>query len=197
MTKPLIGIILSTTRQGRFADRPAAWLQSLADARDDADYEIIDLRDYDIPLFEEPLSPRYKPIENAEARRFAAKIAELDGYVFITAEYNHSVSGAIKNALDYLAEEGGRKPAAFLGYGSSGATRAVEHLRLIAVEVSMVPTRAAVHINMEPFLGLMREGKDFADYPYLGDSAAAMLDELVWYARVLKEGRKQQLAKAA
>lgn len=197
MMRPKIGLILSTTRQTRFADRPAQWVLDIARARDDADYEIVDLRDYPIPAFDAPASPRYVPVNNEHAQRFAARLAALDGYIFITAEYNHTIPGALKNALDHLFNEGKRKPAGFVGYGAVGAARAVEHLRQIVVEQSMVPLQAAVHINMEPFLGLMREGKDFADFPYLAPTVTTMLDELNWYARVLKRGREEELAVAA
>ncbi len=189
MSKPKIGIIISTTRETRFGHRPAEWILSLANARGDADCEIVDLRDYPIPLFEAAMSPRWAPVTNDVAKRWANKIAELDGYVFITAEYNHSISAVLKNALDHLATEGSRKPAAFVGYGTVGGARAIEQLRLIAVEVSMVPTQAAVHINMEPFLGLLQQGKDFGDYAYLAPTVTTMLNELNWYARTLKAGR--------
>lgn len=190
MTKPKIGIILSTTREGRFADRPAQWVHDIAAARGDADYEIVDLRDYQIPYFDAPMSPRFMPVTDAEAQRWARKIAELDGYIFVTAEYNHSIPGVLKNALDYLAGEASRKPAAFVGYGAVGGARAVEQLRLIAVEVSMVPLQMAVHINMEPLLGMLRDGKDFGDYPYLAPTVTTMLDEFTWYAETLKAGRE-------
>lgn len=190
MTKPKIGIILSTTREGRFADRPAQWVHDIAAARGDADYEIVDLRDYQIPHFDAPMSPRFMPVTDAEAQRWARKIAELDGYIFVTAEYNHSIPGVLKNALDYLAGEASRKPAAFVGYGAVGGARAVEQLRLIAVEVSMVPLQMAVHINMEPLLGMLRDGKDFGDYPYLAPTVTTMLDEFTWYAETLKAGRE-------
>ena len=197
MTKPKIGIILSTTREGRFADRPAKWVQDIAKARGDADYEIVDLRDYPIPYFDAPMSPRIMPVTDAEAQRWAKKIAELDGYIFVTAEYNHAIPGVLKNALDYLAGEASRKPAAFVGYGTVGGARAVEQLRLIAVEVSMVPLQMAVHINMEPLLGMLRDGKDFGDYPYLAPTVTTMLDEFNWYAQTLKAGREASALEAA
>lgn len=190
MTKPKIGIILSSTRDMRFADRPAGWVHGIATARGDADYEIVDLRDYELPFFEASASPRYVPLTDEAQLRFVRKIAELDGYVFITAEYNHTLPGVLSNALTFIAAEAEKKPAAFVGYGAVGGSRAVEHLRLLAVELGMVPTRAAVHINMEPMLGMMREGKDFADYDYLAPTVTVMLDELAWYTRTLRAGRK-------
>ena len=117
--------------------------------------------------------------------------------MFVTAEYNHSVSGVLKNALDFVFAEPARKPAAFVAYGAVGGARAVEHLRHIVVELSMVPLNRAVHINMEPLLGMLREGKDFADYPYLAPTVVTMLDELAWYAETLKAGREQEAQRAA
>ena len=197
MTKPKIGLILSTTREGRFADRPTQWVLDIANARGDADYEIVDLRDYPIAYFDAPASPRFVPLQDPVALRFAAKMAELDGYIFITAEYNRAIPAVLKNALDHIYSEPARKPAAFVGYGAVGGSRAVEQLRLIAIELSMVPMKAGVHINMEPLLGMIREGKDFADYPYLEPTVVSMLDELAWYTRVLKTGRDQQALERA
>lgn len=191
MSKPKIGIIISTTRQSRFGHRPAEWILSLARARGDADYEIVDLRDYPMALFDAPMSPRFVPSEGEIARRWAAKIEELDGYVFVTAEYNRSISAALKNALDHIYHEPAKKPAAFVGYGAVGGARAVEQLRLMAIELAMAPMKSAVHIGMEPFLGLLQQGKDFADYDHLGATATVMLDELAWWTRVLKAGRTE------
>ena len=197
MNKPRIGIIISTTREGRFGERAARWVAQLAETRSDLDVEVVDLRDYPLPFFESATSPRFVPIDTPEAKKWSGKLAELDGYVFVTAEYNHSISGVLKNALDFVFAEPARKPAAFVGYGAVGGARAVEQLRLIAVELSMVPLNRAVHINMEPSLGMMREGKDFADYPYLAPTVEVMLDELAWYAQTLRAGRESVELKAA
>ena len=197
MNKPRIGIIISTTREGRFGERAARWVAQLAETRSDLDVEVVDLRDYPLPFFESATSPRFVPIDTPEAKKWSGKLAELDGYVFVTAEYNHSISGVLKNALDFVFAEPARKPAAFVGYGAVGGARAVEQLRLIAVELSMVPLNRAVHINMEPFLGMIREGKDFADYPYLAPTVEVMLDELAWYAQTLRAGRESMELKAA
>ena len=115
-SKPRIGIILSTTRETRFADRPAQWVLDIARARGDADYEIVDLRDFPIPFFDAVGSPRFVPQTNEVALRWAKKVSELDGYIFVTAEYNRSISGVLKNALDHIYDEPARKPAAFVGY---------------------------------------------------------------------------------
>ena len=190
MSKPKIGIIISTTREGRFGERVARWVADQAASRTDIETEIVDLRDYPLPFFDAVASPAYVPIETSEARKWAGKIAELDGYIFITAEYNHSISGVLKNAVDFLFAEPNRKPAAFVGYGAVGGARAVEQLRMIAIELDIVPLKKAVHINMEPLIGMLRESKDFADYPYLAPTVVTMLDELSWYAHTLKAGRQ-------
>lgn len=197
MSKARIGIILSTTRETRFADRPAQWVLDIAKARGDADYEIVDLRDFPIPFFDAVGSPRFVPQTNEVALKWARKVSELDGYIFVTAEYNRSISGVLKNALDHIYDEPARKPAAFVGYGAVGAARAVEQLRLMAVELSMVPMKAGVHINMEPLLGMLRGGKDFADYDYLAPTVTAMLDELAWYTKTLKVGREAEVLEQA
>src|SRR4051794_16284888 len=191
MSIPTIGIVITTTRAGRFGDRPANWLLELALQRSDIAFELVDLRDYPIPMYDAPISPNYAPVDNDHARAFVKKMSELDGLLFVTAEYNHSVSAVLKNALDHVPFEAwARKPAAFLGYGGTGGARAIEQLRLIAVELSLVPTRAAVHIGMEPYLGVWKEGKSFNDFPYLVGTVGPMLDELAWYAKTLKAGRE-------
>jgi len=189
MTQPRIGIVISTTRMGRFADRPVEWLSNLASARSDMEFEIVDLRKYPLPFFDEPMSPAWAPAKNEIAQRWAKKVAELDGFIFVTAEYNHGVPAVLKNALDYAYAEFNRKPAAYVGYGGVGAARSVEHLRLINIELQMVPTRSAVHIGGTDFIGMFMHGKTFADAPHLEPAAHAMLDELSWWAHALKTAR--------
>jgi NAD(P)H-dependent FMN reductase len=189
--RPKIGIILSTTRQGRFADIPTNWLFNIAKQRNDAEFEIVDLRDYPMPFFEEKMALAYAPTQNETALRWEKKIASLDGYIFVTAEYNHSIPAVLKNALDYLYSEIHRKPATFVGYGGTGAARAVEHLRNILAEEQVASVKHTVHIGMVEMIGMLREGKSMADYPYLDDFAKRMLDEIVWWANTLKEGRSR------
>src|ERR1700692_4848255 len=127
--RPKIGIVISTTRPGRFADIPTNWLFNIAKERNDADFEVDDLRDSPMRFLQETGPPHFAPPQNEVALRWGQKIASLDGYIFVTAEYNHSIPAVLKNALDYLWSEIQRKPATFLGYGGGGAARAVEHLR--------------------------------------------------------------------
>ena len=188
--KPKIGIIIGTTRQGRFADGPANWIAEIAGRRGDADYEIVDLRDYPMPFFEEKGSPFYVPPENQIARRWAAKMDSFDGYIFVTAEYNHSISGVLKNALDYAYREYNRKPATFVAYGGAGGARAVEHLRHILAELQVASLKFPVHIGMTEMIGIMREGKTMADFSYLDETAEKMLDELIWWTDALKTARE-------
>jgi NAD(P)H-dependent FMN reductase len=188
-----IAIIVGTTRTGRFADRPTQWILELARARAGAaaEFEVLDLRDYPMPFFDELRSPLWAPPQNDTARQWGAKLASFDGFIFVTAEYNHGIPGVLKNALDYAYAEFNRKPAAFVGYGGVGAARAVEQLRLNAIELQLAPMKNAVHIGMVEFIGLLQQGKDFADYPHLEQTAHAMVDELLWWSQTLKAGREQ------
>ena len=187
---PRIGIVIGSTRPSRFGDKPAAWIHIIANTRADIDFEMIDLRDYPLPLFDEPGSPAWGPIENKVAQRWAAKLATLDGFILVTPEYNHGISAVLKNALDYAHKEWVHKPVAFVGYGGVGAARAIEQLRLVAAELQMVSVRNAVHIAAADFLGLWRQGKSFDDHPHLAEAAAGMLEELAWWTRALKFARE-------
>jgi len=187
---PRIGIVIGSTRPSRFGEKPAAWIYDIARKRADLDFELIDLRDYKLPLFNEPISPAWAPLKNEEALRWQAKLASLDGFILVTPEYNHGPSAVLKNALDYAYKEFVRKPVAFVGYGGVGAARAVEHLRLIIAELQMVSVKSAVHIGGNDFLGLFQQGKSFDDYPHLAQSAVPMLDELAWWTKTLKPARE-------
>lgn len=189
--KPKIGVVISSTRDGRFGDRPAKWIAELAARRGDFDVEIVDLVDYPMPFFAEATSPAYAPPANEVARKWAAKVESLDGFIFVTAEYNRAPTAVLKNALDYAYREFNRKPAAYVGYGGVGAARAVEQLRLINVELQMAPTRTGVHIGGGDFMGLWRGGKSFEEMPHLAQSAEAMLEELAWWTKALKAAREE------
>lgn len=190
MTEPLrIGIILGSTRTGRFADRPAKWLLELAQKREDAAFELVDLRDYALPFFDEPKSPAREPSKNEAAQRWARKVNELDAFVFVTGEYNHSIPASLKNAIDYVYKEWNRKAAGFVAYGGAGGARAVEQLRLILVELQVAPIRSAVHIGRPEFMELLMQGKTFADFPHLEQAATILLDDIVWWGRTLRAGR--------
>jgi len=198
MTSKLkIGIIITTTRPGRLGDMISAWTAGLAAKRADATFELVDLREFPLPFFDEKVPPLYGPSAHPVAQRWAAKMAELDGYLFVTAEYNHSVSGVLKNALDYLGAETHRKPATFVGYGGAGGARAVEHLRGILAEMQVATLKHALHIGRTEMLGLLREGKTMADFPYLDQLAEPMFDELAWWATTLAAGRNRAATDSA
>lgn len=188
-SSPLIGIIIGSTRKGRFGDKPAHWIYDIAAKREDIAVQLIDLRDHPMPFFDETASPSWAPVTNAAAQQWARTLAPLDGLLVVTPEYNHGPSAVLKNALDYAHKEYIRKPIAFVGYGGVGAARAVEQLRLVATELQMAPVRNAVHIGMAEFLGIWQQGKAFDDFPHLGQAATAMLDDLAWWANALKVAR--------
>lgn len=200
MSKPKIAIIIGSTRKARFADKPAAWLLEEVKKRDDLEVELLDLRDFDLPLFDEVASNLWVPSSDERAVAWQNKIAEFDGYIFLTPEYNHSINGALKNALDQAYKEWNRKPAAAMGYGGVGAARAIEHLRGIAVELQMVPLRNAVHLGGGEFMKVSPLGKngemsEVADI--LRPSLGAMLDELVWWANATKAARAKTAEEVA
>ena len=198
MSKPRIGIVISSTREKRFGEKAARWIYGIASQRTDMEFEIVDLRDYPLPFFE-GASPFYVPVSNEIAQRWGKKIAELDGYIFVTAEYNRSITGVLKNALDWAYREFNRKPAAYLGYGSVGGARAVEQLRLINVELQMAPTRSGVHIAGSDAFALLIQGKSFEELelPQLVKSAQSMLEELAWWAKALKSAREVESSTVA
>ena len=194
---PHIGIVVGSTREGRFSERAAAWFHGIAARRTDVSVEIIDLRDYPMPFFDEPASPAWMPPKDHVAERWSAKLAELDGLVFVTPEYNHGYSAVLKNALDYAFQQFNRKPAAFVGYGGVGAARAIEQLRMVAVELQMAPIPKSVNVGMAEFLGIWQQGKGFADFPHLEQAAVALLDDLSWWSRTLQTGRQATSAQAS
>lgn len=192
MSKPKIAVIIGSTRKTRFADKPAAWLMEKVASRDDMDFELVDLRDFDLPLFDEPASNAWMPSSDPRAVAWQDKIGQFDGYIVVTGEYNHSITGALKNALDQAYKEWNRKPMAAFGYGGVGAARAVEHLRMIAVELQMVPTRNAIHLGGGEFFKVSPIGQnaDMAEVAgVLEPSLNATLDELSWWAQATKAAR--------
>ncbi|WP_292229397.1 NADPH-dependent FMN reductase, partial [Mesorhizobium sp.] len=120
MSKPKIAIVVGSTRAARFADVPTQWIAKIAKAHADIDVEIVDLRDWPLPFFDEVASSAWAPSQNEVAQRWQKKVAEFDGFIFTAAEYNHAPTGVLKNAIDYAANEWNKKPAGFVGYGSVG-----------------------------------------------------------------------------
>lgn len=192
MTKPRIALIIGSTRKTRFADKPAQWMLAQMQARDDLEVELVDLRDFDLPLFDEMASNMWMPSADPRAVAWQKKLAEFDGYVFVVAEYNHSITGALKNALDQAYVEWVRKPMTAIAYGSMGGARALEHLRGIAVELQMVPIRHAVHIGGADFFKVHPLGGNAPISEIeanLTGPAKAALDDLLWWAKATKSAR--------
>ena len=196
MAKPKIGIIVGSTRPGRFADHPAKWINEVAGKREEFDVELLDLRDWPLPFFEEVTSPAYGPSKNEVAQRWQEKIDSLDGFIIVAAEYNRGPTASLKNALDYAYKEWNKKPVAFVGYGGVGAARAIEQLRLNSIELQMAPIRVGVHIQVTPYLAVLKGEKTLNDFPELAQSAKDMLDQFVWWANALKAARDKDAAVA-
>lgn len=188
-------VIIGTTRPNRVTERVAKWVANEAKLMEDTTVELVDLADYNIPFLDEPMSPRYNPNRqiNAEAGKWVAKLAEGDAYIFATPEYNHSISGVLKNALDYVTSELVKKPATAVGHGTVGGARAIMHLKEILSE-----SQAAIIPKAVAFAGagqsLDESGvldETIKANPY-GPQAAltSMLTELKWYSDALSAARK-------
>jgi NAD(P)H-dependent FMN reductase len=191
-TSPRFALIIGSTRPQRFADKPADWLMERAARRDDLTLDRLDLRDFELPFFAEAGSNLHVPSADPRVLAWQDAIRPYDGYIFLVAEYNHSVTAALKNALDQAYVEWVRKPFSAFGYGSVGGARAVEHLRAIGVELQMVPSKFGAHIggsdlfNVHPFGG----NAPMSDIEgAVAPSVDAMFDDLVWWATTLSEAR--------
>lgn len=178
-----IAIVVGSTRPGRKADAVAKWVYEFAKARQGAEYELVDIADYDLPLLDEAAPPSFGQYQKEHTKKWAAKINEFDGYVFVTPEYNHSTSGALKNAIDFLYHEWNNKAAGFVSYGSGGGARAVEHLRLVMGELKVADVRAQVLLSLH---------NDFENYttfkpgPHHERSVHALLNEVEDWSGALK-----------
>jgi NAD(P)H-dependent FMN reductase len=143
-----IGVILGSTRPGRRGEAVARWVMDEAGRRGDAEFELIDLADYPLPHLDEPLPPSMGQYQNAHTQEWAATIGRFDGFVFITPEYNHSTSGVLKNAIDFLYAQWNNKAMGVVSYGLVGGTRAAEHLRLVAGELQLADVRTNVALSL-------------------------------------------------
>lgn len=191
MSKPVIGVVIGTTRRGRFGERPAKWIFERASTSSEIDFELIDLREFPMPFFDEEQSPFRQPVTNEQAQAWCRKAGSLDGFIFVTPEYNRAPPAVLKNAIDHVYGEMHKKPAGFVGYGSVGGVRAVEHLRLICIELQMAPVRNAVHITAPTFPAIRDQGKHFDDFPFLVSAADTMLNDMAWWTKTLKAAREQ------
>jgi NAD(P)H-dependent FMN reductase len=188
-----VGMIVGSTRQNRFADTPVKWMVEGAATRVDLRLEVLDLRDYPLPFYNEPAPPAYTGgvYTQPEAETWRKRVGEFDAFIAVAAEYNHGPTAVLKNAFDSAYLEWQRKPIAFVGYGGVGAARAIEHLRGIAIELQMAPIRHEVNIGMEPYLGIVRNGRALDDYEYLVQNRGLVFDHLVWWGEALKAARQK------
>ena len=182
-----IAVIAGSTRPGRNGKAVAEWTFQLAKKRSDAEFELIDLETIDLPLLDEPVPPSMGQYSKEHTQKWAARIDPFDGFVFVTPEYNHGTSGALKNAIDYLYKEWNNKAAGFVSYGSAGGARAVEHLRLVLAEVQIATVRNQV------MLSLFTDFENFSTFKpasHHEQSLNAMLDQLVAWSQALQNVRK-------
>lgn len=182
-----IGIIIGSTRPGRNAEAVAQWVYEIARKRSDAEFELIDIKDYDLPLLDEPVPASMNMYMYPHTKKWAEKIKSLDAFIFVTPEYNHAPSGALKNAIDFLYAEWNNKAAGFVSYGSTGGVRAVEQLRLIMGELQVADVRSQVAMSLFT---------DFENFSVFKPAALhetslnAMIDQAVAWGGALKTIRK-------
>lgn len=182
-----LAIIIGATRPGRKAEAVARWVNDIAKKRTDAEVELVDIQDFNLPLLDEPVPPSMGQYSQPHTKAWAAKIDSFDAFVFVTPEYNHGTSGALKNAIDFLYKEWNNKAAGFVGYGSAGGVRAVEHLRLVMGELQVADVRAQV------MLSLYTDFENFATFkpaPHHEKSVQTMLDQVIAWGTALQNLRK-------
>jgi NAD(P)H-dependent FMN reductase len=181
-----IAIIIGSTRPGRKAEAVAAWVHGIASKRTDAAYSLVDIQQFNLPLLDEPIPPSQNKYSKDHTKRWSAEIARYDGFVFVTPEYNHATSGALKNAIDFLYSEWNNKAAGFVGYGSAGGSRAIENLRLIMGELMVADVRQAVMLSL---------ATDFENYTTFKPQAHhersvnTMLDQVVRWSGAMQAVR--------
>ena len=189
-----VGIILGSTRPNRNGEAVAKWVEQQVKDRNDASYELVDLKDFNLPLLDEPIPPSQGKYTQPHTKKWAAKVASLDAFIFVTPEYNHATSGALKNALDFIYAEWNNKAAGFVSYGSAGGARAVENLRLIMAELQIADVRAQVMFSLfTDFKNFSEFAPDARHEPELN----TMLQQLVAWGEAMKTVREQAAKRAA
>ncbi|MEK7478660.1 MAG: NAD(P)H-dependent oxidoreductase [Patescibacteria group bacterium] len=200
MNTPIkIKIILGSTRQNRFSEKPAQWIFEEAKKLEGVVAELLDLRDYPMPFFDSPMSPSMAKgqYSNEVIKKWAEKINDGDAFIIVAPEYNHGYTAVLKNALDVIYTEWNRKPVGFVSYGSAVGARSVEQLRQVAVELQMAPIRNAIHISVDIFFAaMMGEGPTGSEMfepirkGLMGDPVERFFNDLLWWARTLKAARE-------
>lgn len=178
-----IQIIIGTTRPGRFSQKAADWIYVLAQKRKDIDSELVDLRDYPLPFYNESLSPKalQGKYDKESVKKWAEKISQADGYIIVTGEYNHGYPAVLKNALDYIYFPWNNKPVGFISYGTVGGARSVEQLRQVAIELVMTPIRESINIPFSVY-------RSFGSFEPWNDQAKLFLDQLTSYTKKFSGG---------
>jgi NAD(P)H-dependent FMN reductase len=192
---PNISVIVGSTRQGRFSEKPAQWIFRHLQNREKIEARLLDLRDFPMPFFDQaapPAMPGRAPYENEVVKRWTAEIAAADGFVFVTPEYNFGPSAVLKNAIDWVYPEWNRKAAAFVSYGSAMGARSVQQLREAAIELQIAPVRSSVHIPVATLWAHYQGGDVDKGLAELETPAKTMIDDLLWWTTALKTARKAQ-----
>lgn len=198
MSKPRIGVIIGSIRPTRNSDKPARWIADLAAKSGHFEVELVDLADYALPIFDAPASDLWMPSPSPAAVKWQAKLSEFDGYIFVVAEYNHSITGALKNAIDWASKPFMKKAAACVAFGSAGGARAVEHLRMILVEQQTANVRQAVHIGGADFAALMFGQKTWDEVlPHYERFTPELFENLLWWTEATMAQRAREAAKPA
>ena len=193
-----ISVIVGTTRKARFSEKPAHWILEHLKKRQDVDARLLDLRDFPMPFFDQPLTPAMpgRPaFENEAVQRWTAAIGASDGYVITTAEYNYGSAAVLKNAIDWVYPEWRRKPVSFISWGSAAGTRSVQQLRVTAIELQLAPIRSSVHIPVSTLMAHYQGGDVATGLAELDGPANAMIDDLLWWTNTLKAGRANEATK--
>mgnify|MGYP001038808420 CR=1 FL=1 len=193
MEKINIKIIIGSTRQNRFGEKPAKWIYEEAKKLEKVEVELLDLRNYPMPFFNSSLSPATAQgkYEDEIVQKWSEKIKEGDAFIIITPEYNHGYPAVLKNAIDVIYSEWNKKPIGFVSYGGVGGARSVEQLRQVAIGLQMAPIRNAIHITGEMFFKAIadRNSQNFEVFEPLREQLQNFLNELLWWAKTLKNGR--------
>src|SRR5882724_8432357 len=187
-----ISVIVGSTREGRFSEKPARWILQHLKKRDGIEARLLDLRDFPMPFFDQSLTPAMPgraPYEHEVVKRWTAEIAASDGFVFVTPEYNFGPSAVMKNAIDWVYPEWNRKAVAFVSYGSAMGARSVQQLRVTAIEIQLAPIRSSVHIPVATLWAHYQGGDVEAGLAELEAPARALIDDLLWWTAALKAAR--------
>ena len=184
-----IAIIIGSTRPGRKGEAVGKWAYDIARKRNDAEFELVDIADFNLPLLDEPMPPMFGQYSHAHTRAWSAKIASFDGYVFVTPEYNHGTCAALKNAIDFLYQEWTNKAAGFIAYGGAMGARAVESLRLVMAELQVATVRAQVGLS------LFTDFENFTVFKLTEmqeQNVNGMLDQVIAWSGALRPLRDQR-----